>query len=70
MEGTKRGTFLSHAALFTIVTLFVFETRAFFSKKLVSNLALDTSDDPRIRLNFNITMMDLKCDFAVIDVVR
>jgi Endoplasmic Reticulum-Golgi Intermediate Compartment (ERGIC) len=69
MEGTKRGSLLSYAALFTIVTLFVLETRDFFGKRLISNLALDVSDEPRIRLNFNITMLDLKCDFAVIDVV-
>jgi hypothetical protein len=56
-------------ALITILTLFALETKEFFSKKLVSSLALDRSDDPRIRLNFNITMLDLKCDFAVIDVV-
>ena len=37
--------------------------------RLLTDLALDRSDDPRIRLNFNITMMDLRCDFAVIDVV-
>ena len=38
-------------------------------KSLVTDLVLDKSQDPRIRLNFNITMMDLKCDWAVIDVV-
>ena len=37
--------------------------------RLVTDLSLDRSDDPRIRLNFNITMMDLRCDWAVIDVV-
>jgi len=36
---------------------------------MVTDLSLDRSDDPRIRLNFNITMLDLRCDFAVIDVV-
>jgi thiol-disulfide isomerase/thioredoxin len=36
---------------------------------MVTDLALDRSDDPRIRLNFNITMLDLRCDWAVIDVV-
>lgn len=36
---------------------------------MVTDLSLDRSDDPRIRLNFNITMMDLRCDWAVIDVV-
>lgn len=34
-----------------------------------ASVALDKSDDPRIRVNFNITMMDLKCDYAVVDVV-
>jgi thiol-disulfide isomerase/thioredoxin len=37
--------------------------------RIVADLALDRNDDPRVRLNFNITMMDLKCDFAVVDVV-
>ena len=37
--------------------------------RMVTDLALDRSDDPRIRLNFNVTMLDLKCDWAVIDVV-
>jgi hypothetical protein len=35
----------------------------------VTNLKLDTNDEPRVRLNFNITMMDLKCDYVVVDVV-
>jgi hypothetical protein len=48
----------------------VAETRAFFSGTLETYLAMDVSgEDKRIRLNFNITMMDLKCDWAVIDVV-
>jgi thiol-disulfide isomerase/thioredoxin len=36
---------------------------------IVTDLALDKNDDARIRLNFNITMTDLKCAWAVIDVV-
>jgi hypothetical protein len=71
MEGTKRGSVLSLLALLVILTLFILETRDyFFTNKLIANLALDSTDDPRIRLNFNITMLDLKCDYAVIDVVR
>lgn len=35
----------------------------------MTDLSLDRTDDPRIRLNFNITMTDLRCDWAVIDVV-
>jgi hypothetical protein len=37
--------------------------------RLVTDLQLDANDEPRVRLNFNITMMDLKCEFAVVDVV-
>jgi hypothetical protein len=35
----------------------------------VTDLLLDTNDEQRVRLNFNITMMDLKCEYAVVDVV-
>jgi thiol-disulfide isomerase/thioredoxin len=35
----------------------------------VTDLALDSNKEPRVRLNFNITMMDLKCEYAMVDVV-
>jgi hypothetical protein len=37
--------------------------------RLVTDLALDSNKDPRVRLNFNITLMDLRCEYAVVDVV-
>ena len=72
MEGTKRGSYLSWIALFAMTTLFLYETSEFWSTKLIKDLRLDSKDhtgDSKIRLNFNITMLDLKCDWAVIDVV-
>jgi len=69
LEGTRRGKILSVIAVVTMCTLFLFETIAFFEKENVSELTLDVSKEPSIRLNFNITMMDLRCDWAVIDVV-
>merc|ERR1712086_1178927 len=69
MEGTKRGSILSYVALFTMMTLFFLETSEFLSPRNVTDLALDGSEDPRIRLNFNITMLDLRCEWAVVDVV-
>ena len=72
MEGTKRGSYLSWIALFAMTTLFLYETSEFWSTKLIKDLKLDSKDhtgDSKIRLNFNITMLDLKCDWAVIDVV-
>lgn len=69
MEGTKRGSILSMVAASVMVILFLLETYAYFSYNLDINLQLDVNDEPRVRLNFNITMMDLKCEFAVVDVV-
>ena len=40
-----------------------------FFVRMVSDLALDSNKELRVRVNFNITMMDLPCTYAVIDVV-
>lgn len=72
MEGTKRGSYLSFLALFVMITLFIYETNEFITSKLIKDLMIDKKEntgDTNIRLNFNITMLDLRCDFAVIDVV-
>eukprot|EP00536_Pseudo-nitzschia_multiseries_P009550 jgi/Psemu1/319666/estExt_fgenesh1_pm.C_2690009 len=69
MEGSGRGSILSYLSLILMVVLFFWETRAYFSTSMVTDLALDKSDEPRLRLNFNITMTDLRCEWAVIDVV-
>eukprot|EP00978_Attheya_sp_CCMP212_P002671 scaffold5469_cov54-Attheya_sp.AAC.3 len=45
------------------------ETFDFMSTKTVVDLALDKSTEPTLRVEFNITMMDLRCEFATIDVV-
>eukprot|EP00534_Pseudo-nitzschia_fraudulenta_P002108 CAMPEP_0201125944 /NCGR_PEP_ID=MMETSP0850-20130426/23873_1 /ASSEMBLY_ACC=CAM_ASM_000622 /TAXON_ID=183588 /ORGANISM="Pseudo-nitzschia fraudulenta, Strain WWA7" /LENGTH=544 /DNA_ID=CAMNT_0047394163 /DNA_START=139 /DNA_END=1773 /DNA_ORIENTATION=- len=69
MEGTSRGSILSYLSLLLMVVLFLWETRAYLQTTVVKDLALDKSEEPRLRLNFNITMTDLRCDWAVIDVV-
>jgi thiol-disulfide isomerase/thioredoxin len=69
LEGTRRGSILSTIAVATMTILFILESKAFFSTQLKTNLALDSNSDSQIRVNFNITMMDLKCDYATIDVV-
>ena len=69
MEGTARGSILSYLSLLLMVILFLWETKAYLRTNIVTDLALDKSEEPRLRLNFNITMTDLRCEFAVIDVV-
>lgn len=69
LEGTKRGSILSYMALIVMLTLFIFETKAYFHSRWVADLALDNNEDDRVRVNFNITLMDLKCEWAVVDTV-
>ena len=69
MEGTKEGKIISWVALMVMLTLFLLETRAFFTTGLETELALDQNDEPQLRVNFNITMMDLKCDYATVNVM-
>jgi len=72
LEGTKRGSYLSLIALMSMVVLFLYETTEFITTKLTKELMIDRKEhtgDTTIRLNFNITMLDLRCDWSVIDVV-
>ena len=42
---------------------------AFSLNRRVADLMLDTSDESKLRVNFNVTMLDLRCEWAVVDVV-
>jgi len=68
LEGTKRGSILSVMAIVTMTVLFLLETKAFFGVRLAAEMTLDSNDDAQIRINFNITMMDMKCEYATIDI--
>lgn len=70
LEGTKRGSIISYIAIITMALLFIFETAAFMSTSVLqSDISLDRNQDPKLRVNINITMMDLSCDYATVDIV-
>lgn len=69
LEGSKSGSIVSWMALFGMFALVVLETRDFLASSLQTDLTLDPSKELRVGVHFNITMMDLNCDFAAIDVV-
>lgn len=56
------------AALF-MTMLFMFELSGYLSTQSVAEVSLDDTAEPTLRINFNVTMMDLPCDYAVVDVV-
>ena len=71
VEGSKQGSIISWVAIFVIFALIYMETAAFFTSTLSSKLSLDQkqSENDQIKVTFNITMMDLKCDYVEVDVV-
>ena len=69
LEGSKQGSVISWMALFAMLYLAIMETRDYFSSKLAVDLVLDRSTEQHLVVSFDITMMDLKCEYASIDVV-
>ena len=59
---------MSVCAMSVMAVLFFSETMAFARTKIVTSITVDENIEPQIRLNFNITMLDLHCDFASVDV--
>lgn len=67
-EATTLGAFMSLCAMGVMGVLFFSETLAFARTALGTSIALDENDQPQIRLNFNMTLMDLHCDYVSVDV--
>ena len=59
---------MSICALSIMAILFFCETYAFARNSIITSIAVDENADPQIRLNFNITLLDLPCDYASVDV--
>lgn len=53
----------------TLTTIFLLLLGNHSTHSWATDLMLDSNKEARVRMNFNITMLDLKCDYAVIDVV-
>jgi len=67
-EATSLGALMSICAISVMGILFLSETLAFARTTMRTAIALDENDQPQIRLNFNITLMDLHCDYVSVDV--
>eukprot|EP00568_Trieres_chinensis_P010519 CAMPEP_0183305858 /NCGR_PEP_ID=MMETSP0160_2-20130417/10464_1 /TAXON_ID=2839 ORGANISM="Odontella Sinensis, Strain Grunow 1884" /NCGR_SAMPLE_ID=MMETSP0160_2 /ASSEMBLY_ACC=CAM_ASM_000250 /LENGTH=476 /DNA_ID=CAMNT_0025469135 /DNA_START=146 /DNA_END=1576 /DNA_ORIENTATION=- len=67
-EATTLGAIMSLVAMATMSVLFFSETWAFARTTLETAIAVDDNAEPQIRLNFNITLHALHCDFVSVDV--
>jgi Endoplasmic Reticulum-Golgi Intermediate Compartment (ERGIC) len=52
-----------------MLVLFLSELQAFLRPEVYSTVMLDTNKDNKLRINFNITMLALPCEWASIDVL-
>ncbi|CAN0025498.1 unnamed protein product [Scytosiphon promiscuus] len=68
-ETTLQGAVMSGCALFCMLILFLCELRAFLTPEVYSTVAIDSNQDSKLRINFNITMLSLPCDYATVDVL-
>lgn len=55
---------MSLLAILTMIVLFVCETWAFSHTKINSSIAVDPNEEQLLRLNFNVTLYDVQCDFV------
>lgn len=53
-----------------MITLFLMETMSYLGGAVLqTDVTLDSNEDKKVRINVNITMMDLKCDYATVDLI-
>lgn len=62
------GAAMSLVAIGIMSVLFLSETAAFARTRIATSITLDENTQPQLRLNFNITLMDLHCDYVSVDV--
>ena len=68
-ETTSHGSILSICASIFMLTLFVAELWSFLSLTTTSNVVIDSDRNNLLRINFNISVSDIPCEFAIIDVI-
>ena len=59
---------MSVAAMLVMAVLFLSETMAFARTSIETSITIDENTQPQIRINFNITLLDLNCDYVSLDV--
>ena len=68
-KSTGPGTMLSVAAAFLMVLLFFLELKAYMTVKMVTDVVMDNHiDGSNLRINFDMSMQELVCQYAEVDV--
>ena len=68
-ESTSHGSILSALTIVFMGILLVVELSSFFYTNVASHVILDVNKESKIRINFNVTMLDIPCEYATVDVI-
>lgn len=68
-EASFHGSILSFFAFLALVSLLLYETSVFLHPTIRTQLLLDTEADEKIRINFNVSMLALPCEYVVTDML-
>jgi len=68
-EATTLGASMSLCAVLLMALLFCSELLAFLSTDLTTDVSLDVNSANTVRINFNVTFLDLHCDYVSVDVL-
>jgi thiol-disulfide isomerase/thioredoxin len=68
-EATFYGGLLTIVAFFAVALLCFFEIGAFLTTTTTSTVLLDTNFRDTVKISFNITMLDLPCQFATVNIL-
>lgn len=68
-ESTTPSTVLSFCAAIFMLILFIAELWSFLTVHWETNIVIDPVRDPLLRINFNITVLDIPCEYVSLDVV-
>jgi len=55
-------------AMVTCIVLFVCEMQAFLTCKPSTRIVIDSNQDETLKINFDVTMIDMNCDFVTVGV--
>ena len=65
-EASTPGVVLSVVSLLFMLALFLLELTSFLSPDFATNMILDPNTDQRLRINFNITVLDMVIHIIII----
>lgn len=67
-EASVTGASMTFLAVLVCVVLFICEVTAFMTTKMRTDIVIDSNQDSLLRINFDVHMLDLSCDYVTVGV--